>query len=321
MTLPVESEARLAEAREFMRQRQFAAAIEAYRKILAGDARDTAAHEGLATAAFMLKDYAVAVEHFKRVTLIDPRRAQPLVNLGAVYNRMGDYNAAVQTLRKALAKDSRCAEAYYNLGLAHRGLNQSSMAVSAYKEAIRLAPEMAEAYQNLANVFAEMGNTQQAVSHYERALQLRPDFERARRGLALAREAQQQAKAAHSPFGRLVDTATQAKRSDHEAAALRVMTEQERFDDRQAVHALAKEAERSAAALLHQMSTELESTLHEFSRTFTQSTDARGYWAEYVALRRAAANFDKVVSLMQERTDSLRHHEEFIRESTKPADA
>lgn len=314
MTAPTEIDALLAAARQCMRKRQYQEAIAEFQKVLDEDSRDPAAHEGLATAAFMLKDYDVAIEHFKRVTLIDPRRAQPLINLGAIYNRMGDHNTAVQTLRKALSKDSKSAEAYYNLGLAHRGLNQSSLAVSAYKEAIRLAPEMAEAHQNLANVFVDVGNTQQAVAHYEQALQIRPDFERARRSLARAKEAQQHAKDAISPFGRLVDV-DQAKRPGDEALPLRVMTEQERFDDRQAVHAHAKESERAAAALLHQMQSELEVLLSAFSRAFTQSTNARGYWAEYLAFGEAARNFEKFVGLMQARTDDLMSHEAFVAES------
>jgi len=312
MTSPADTDPRLAEARQLMRKRDYAAARKAYEQLLDEDDRDAAAHEGLATAAFMLKDYDEAIEHFRRVTMIDPRRSQPLVNMGAVYNRKGEFNTAVTTLRKALAKDRKCAEAYYNLGLAHRGLNQHSMAVSAYKEAIRLAPEMAEAYQNLANVYIDMGNTQQAVTNYERALQIRPDFERARNGLEKAKEAQQKAKTSASPFGRLVDIKQQAKRSDHEAAAVRVMTEQERFDDRQAVHSFAKEAERAAAGLLGQLESELEDKLKEFTRAFTQSSDARGYWAEYTALRESSANFSKFVEILQQRMDDLKHHDQFV---------
>ena len=314
MSAPPETDSRLTEARQCMRKRQYRDAIAKFEEVLADDSRDAAAHEGLATAAFMLKEYDVAIEHFKRVTMVDPRRAQPLINLGAVYNRMGDHNTAVQSLRKALGKDSKSAEAYYNLGIAHRGLNQLSMAVSAYKEAIRLAPEMAEAYQNLANVFVDMGNSQQAVSHYERALQIRPDFERARRGLARAKEAQQQAKETASPFGRLVDE-TQAKRTENEAVSRRVMTEQERYDDRQAVHGHAKESERAAAALLHQMQSELEARLHAFTRVFTQSSDARAYWGEYSALCEAATSYEKFLDLLQRRVDDLRSHEAFVQES------
>src|SRR5690606_23562627 len=150
------------------------------------------------------------------------------------------------------------------------------------------------------------------VSSYERALQIRPDFERARQGLARARDAQQHAKNSASPFGRLVDMQQQVKRADHEAAALRVMTEQERYEDRQAVHGFAKEAEHAAAGLLQQLDSELEVCLKNFARAFTQSSDARGYWGEYAALREATQNFEKLLSLLQQRMDNLKHHEKFI---------
>src|SRR5690606_13014488 len=149
---------------------------------------------------------------------------------------------------------------------------------------------------------------------YERALQIRPDFERARQGLARAREAQQ-ARSSANPFGRLVDVTQQVKRVDHEAAALRVWTERERFADRQAVHTLAKEAERVAAGALEQLQSQLEVCLKNFARAFTQSNDARGYWEEYTALRKAAQNFEKFVLLLQERTDDLKRHDQFVRDS------
>lgn len=305
------TESLIKQARQCMRRRDFSKALDLYKAAVDEDGRDIAAHEGVATAAFMLQDYDLAIKHFQRVGQLDPRRAQPLVNLGAIHNRQGDYRTAVQHLRKALSKDRRCAEAYYNLAIAHRGLNQLSMAVSAYREAIRLNPEMAEAYQNLANVYLEMGNTQQAVLNYKRALDIRPDFERARRGLEEAQRVAFEAKQSRSPFGRLVDTEQAALAQSQEAT--RVLTPQERFDDRTKVHEYAKKTERAAVVLLNQVRDDLERRLLQLTHAFSQSDDRYHFNPEYEAFRQAHADFREAVHLVKTQTDALRAHEEFIR--------
>lgn len=308
------------QAKERVRERDYTQAIDLYRQALEIDDCHVAAHEGLARAAFLAEDYDLAIKHFQRVSQIEPRRSQALVNMGAVQNRKGDFQAAIQSLRKALSKDRKCAEAYYNLGLAHRGLNQLSMAVSAYKEAIRLNPEMAEAYQNLANVFVDMGNADQAILHYRRALEIRPDFERAKRGLERAQGAKQAAKKAISPFGRLVDISKVKKAG--EDTAVRPLTDRERFEDRSFVYTKAKEAQRTATALLQLVQSNLEEDLLEFTRAVTQSKDARGFWNEFKLLTESQAKFEQLVDLLYQRTDELRTHEAEITRiaSAPPAD-
>ena len=315
MTTPQEVENLLGQAKASVRQKDYDSAVQQYQGVLAFDERNVAAHEGLATIAFMSKDYDQAIEHFKRVTQIDPRRANALINLGAVYNRKEDYNNAVQTLRKALAKDRKSPEAYYNLGIAHRGLKQWSMAVSAYKEAIRLRADMAEAYQNLANVFLEMGNTHQAILHYQRALEIRPEFDRAIRGLERARNAKRVSDEAISPFGRLVDMDKVKKAG--ESSASRKMTDQERYEDRSTLHANAKVTQQSAQTVLECMQEQLEPRLQEFTRAFNQSRDARGYWDEFQLLTESLQEFEELVDEFTSATDKLRDHENEIAKSAQ----
>jgi len=321
MTTPTAVDGLLDKAKLCSRKRDYEAAIEHYREVLAIQEHHVSAHEGLATAAFMAKNYDLAIEYFTRVSQVDPRRSQSIINLGAVHNRKGDYNAAVQALRKALMKDRKSAEAYYNLGIAHRGLNQLSMAVSAYKEAIRLKPEMAEAYQNLANVFIEMGNTHQAILHYQRALDIRPDFEKAIHGLERAKNAKQASDEAVSPFGRLVDINKMKKAGETKAS--RQLTEQERYDDRVAVHTHAKDALFAARDVYENLKNELEPHLQDFTRAFNQSKDARGFWDEFQELSKTLQNFEQLVDDLLEDTGKLRSHDQEIAtlqsgESTEP---
>lgn len=311
MTATVALESLVQQARKCLKQGDLRQAEDLFAQAIAQDAGHLAAHEGLATAAFIRQDYARAIELYRRVFQLDPRRAQPLVNIGAIQNRQGEFQQAAKTLRQALGKDRKCAEAYYNLGIAHKGLNQLSMAVSAYREAIRLAPEMAEAYQNLANVYVEMGNTQQAILNYHRALELRPDFDRARRGLERAQQAIAQAKQSASPFGRLVRI-EEAKVASEEPPT-RALSPQERFEDRLAVHGRAKDIERAAAALLNQLRDELEPSLRALAHEFMQNDGRYSFVDEFGVFQRALATFRKQVDKLEHTSDILRAHERFIR--------
>lgn len=311
MPAAVDIDALIQQARQHLRQGELPQAAALYEQALAAEEMHIAAHEGLATAAFMMQDYPRAITHFQRVSKLDPRRVQPLVNLGAVYNRKGDFQQATKILRQALSKDRKCAEAYYNLGIAHRGLNQLSMAVSAYREAIRLAPEMAEAYLNLANAYQEMGNLQQAQQNYRRALELKPGFERAKRGLERAQSAAAEAKQTLSPFGRLVSVGEAP--TDPEDSTMRVLTPQERFEDRAAVYSHAKELERAAAVALNQCRDQLEPSLLQLTHAFTQGGDRYDFSDELAAFQHARHGFEQVMRLLNDRSESLRQHQQLMR--------
>ena len=310
MPAAVDIDALIQQARQHLRQGELPQAAALYEQALAVEETHVSAHEGLATAAFMMQDYPRAITHFQRVSKLDPRRVQPLVNLGAVYNRKGDFQQATKTLRQALSKDRKCAEAYYNLGIAHRGLNQLSMAVSAYREAIRLSPEMAEAYLNLANAYQEMGNLQQR-SRTIAALELKPGFERAKRGLERPQSAAAEANQTLRPFGRLVPVGETP--TDPEHAPMRALTPQERFEDRAAVYSHAKELERAAAVALNQCRDQLEPSLLQLTHAFSQGGDRYDFSDELAAFQHARHGFEQVMRLLSERSESLRRHQQLMR--------
>ena len=304
-----ESDTLVQQAKALVQKKDFKGALALYTLAVQKNDRSIPAHEGLASVAFLTQDYAAAVQHFQKVSLLDPRRSQALVNLGAVYNRQKDFNSAIKTLRLAVSRDRKCAEAYYNLGIAHKGLKQLSMAVNAYKEAIRLAPNLAEAYQNLANIYLEMGNNQQAILSFKRALEIRPDFERAKLGLEKAYGAKLDAKNSVSPFGRLVNV---NEITDRDNQQYRELNSQERFDDRNEVHRLAKEAEVSAAGVLEQLRETFQNTLLKLAHAF-QNEDSHQTVREFANFQNAKANFELLLGTLQEKTDELRQHEQIMK--------
>ncbi len=299
------------QARECVSARKLQDAIAYYKQAIEIDELSQRAHEGLATAAFLTEDYELAEQHFKRLTMLDPRRSDALVNLGAVQNRKQDFAAAVKTLRQALSKDRKCAAAYYNLGIAYKAQNQASMAISAYKEAIRCDPQMAEAYHNLANTYVEMGNLQQAVMNFRRALEIKPNFEKARRGLEKAQALSEQKNQTANPFGRLVDVSQIAKKKCT-SEQQRELTEEERWDDRQAVLNLATLFEDTSQKLLEQVRDELAPALLKVAHVFAQDGDRLTLAGADEQLESARDNYRTLSHAVLRCGDDLQAHEEQI---------
>lgn len=91
MSATVALESLVQQARKCLKQGDLRQAEDLYAQAVAQDSGHLAAHEGLATAAFIRQDYTRAIELYKRVLQLDPRRAQPLVNIGAIQNRQGEF--------------------------------------------------------------------------------------------------------------------------------------------------------------------------------------------------------------------------------------
>ncbi len=306
-----ESDAICDQAKTLLRERSYGEALALYEQAVAKDPRSIPAHEGVAAAAFVLREFDKAAEHYKKLSMLDVRRAEPLINLGAVYNRMGDFGNAARTLRQAISKDRKSATAYYNLGIAYKGQNQQSLAISAYKEAIRLDPTMSEAHQNLGNVFFELGNCHSAIIEFEKALALNPKFEKARRGLEKAKTTQEEAKKSQNPFGRLVNESDVSRRQGD--VKYRGLSPQERFEDRQSLHQFAKETEQLAIATTTQLREELAPAILKMQQSSAQADDAKSLYREMQHMRTAASRFAAVAGAMVTKTDGIREHEKIVR--------
>ncbi|WP_437206260.1 tetratricopeptide repeat protein [Planctomicrobium sp. SH664] len=309
----VSAEEHCLRAKACLKQRDAQGAIAAYQEAVSKFPDTIAAHEGIARIAFLQQNYDLALTHFKKVAALNPKSIEPLINQGAVCNRMGDYQQAIKILRQALARDRRSAEAYYNLGIAQRGSQQLQMAVSAYKEAIRYDPEMHEAYSNLGKVLIELKSYSQAIQNFERALQIKPDFEKARSGLLKARELVESAKRATKPFGRLVDVAEVERKNAAAEQKFRELNPQERFEDRELVHRLSKEAEHLAGLMLQQLREELSPALLKMSRIVSERHNVREWMGDADVLHRAVGRTQGCSATLFEKLDDLRKHEKFIR--------
>lgn len=298
--------------RKLIRKRKFADGEQYFRKALELNPHEVAAHEALATSAFLQKDFEQAAEHFREASRCDSRRAEPLINLGAVLNKLKNHKAAIDALQKSLARDRANADAYYNLGIAYRGVGQSGMAVSAYKEAIRLKFDFAEAHQNLGNAYLDQKNVRQATASFQRALDINPDLPGAKRGL-------QRTNAETS------DNASQAaKRSDGSNPSDRsissiALTEIQRSADREIVCESTKRIERTILAWATEVKSQLEPSVKGMHRAIINSDTGDGASKLVIQLSTSLRSVDDLTRLLSEARVLLEEHERDIAELSAKA--
>ena len=295
-------------AQRLVRQRKFPDAIKLFKQAAESDTLNPDAHEGMATAYFLMGDLELSRDEFKRVTQLDPRRGRAYINLGAVHNRLGQYIEAAAVLHKAVQKERKSAQAYYNLGIAQKGMKQLSMAVSAYKEAIKLDPEMAEAHQNLANVYLEMKNYRQAIRSFNTALELRPGFERAIIGLKRAQAATAEVRSSFSPFGRLVDE-ERLKGGAVETSSRR-LTSQERFNDRRTLRQLATPARDAAQELVSVINDDFLKGLADLTEVFVKPDAASSLVSASESFLEEYARFKETRSRLEVSMNAIAKHED-----------
>jgi tetratricopeptide (TPR) repeat protein len=311
MSNSAEFDTLLKQARNSFRNKNYRQAQQLFQQALEFDERSVDAHDGLATASCLVGDYDQAIKHFTRITELAPTKATAFVNLGAVYNRTREFDKAVNALRKAVSRDNKSADGFYNLAIAQRGLDRPAMALSAYRECIRINPDMAEAHQNLANLLLEMENFQQAKLHYNKALNIRPDFERARRGLKRTEQAMIRQRKQANPFGRLVDE--HAHRARATLKVERVLSEQERAEDRTLVHAFAVEIETLGRACAEQLKDELDVSLASLHRTIAEGPEAQvSLPADHERFLTALRQFEEARRMLKNKVMELRAHEELM---------
>jgi len=299
------------EGRDFLKRKDYAAAVESFQQAVTLDPDSCDAHEGLATCAYVSGDMPTAIVEYQRLTQLQPMESRYLTNLGAIHNRLGEHMKACDFLRKAIQRNKKCAESYYNLGIAQRKLKQNAMAVSAYKEAIRLCPMMVEAHQNLGNVYVDMGNLQMAIASFKKALEIKPDFEKARAGLEKAEEQVAQSKNKNSAMGRL--NAMESTVTNVGAVATRELREDERYEDRKCLRQLAEEIERVGQGCADHLRRRVVPAILEIERAIAHGPDEAHFLVEAAEnFRAATSQWSALRQSLKDKVAELESHEHLV---------
>jgi tetratricopeptide (TPR) repeat protein len=133
------------------------------------------------------RDYAEAVSAYKRVTQLDPNRADGFYGLGFILLKQTQYKDAAEALEKAAALGYAGKEVQMDLGGAYEAIPDFAKAAAAYEKYISLGPADAwVAYQRLGICRTQLGEYDAAVAALLEAQKAQPKDLKVRDALAEA---------------------------------------------------------------------------------------------------------------------------------------
>ena len=170
---------RLAAGRLFQSNRQFAKAIEQYRKAIATDPNCTEAYHMWGVLAGYLGRHGEAETALRRAVQLNPGSSVLRNNLGFELTVQRKWIEAAREFRRAIAIDPKFDRAYINLAIALAAQGRFEDALTQFKWVL---PEP-DAYYNVGLTYFTNHRQAEARAAFERVLDLDPNFEAARRQL------------------------------------------------------------------------------------------------------------------------------------------
>jgi Flp pilus assembly protein TadD len=149
-------------------------------------AADYALHVDLAVDLMKNRQYAAAVPEWTKVLALVPKQARAHNNLGVALMETGKVDEAIANYREALAENPDYAEACNNLGEALVGKGAVKDAIAKFERAVELDTGYIVARRNLATVLARTGQMDKAIVHLKKLVEDKPDAADVRRELGQA---------------------------------------------------------------------------------------------------------------------------------------
>jgi tetratricopeptide (TPR) repeat protein len=162
--------ARLNLARAYYKKKDYDAAIEALRELLARQPRSKDAENLLGNIAMEGGRLEDAETHFRRALEYEPNFTDARNSLGLLYDRMGRLEEAIREFRKVIEVDPEYAEAFNNIGVIRKKEGRLDEAAAQFRKAIAADAEFAGSYSNLALIYEQQGNLAAAEQQFREAL-------------------------------------------------------------------------------------------------------------------------------------------------------
>lgn len=147
-------------------RKEFAAAAEAYEKILATDPKDAALLNKIGMAYQQLGDDRKAEAYYKRSWKADKHYASAMNNLGTVEYGKRHYKNAVKDYENALAVGTDRATIYSNLGYAYCGRKDYPRATAAFEKALAIDPTIFSHHGELGSIFLQRSAPDPGTVYY-----------------------------------------------------------------------------------------------------------------------------------------------------------
>ena len=133
------------------------------------------AYYNMGNARDKLRQYAEAIDAYKKAIAIKPDYAEAYCWMGFAWHWLKQYADAIAAYKKAIAIKPDYATAYSNMGFAHFYLTQYTDAIAAYKKAIAIKPD-AMTYYKMGNAYRYLKQYTDAITAYKKCVALKPDY-------------------------------------------------------------------------------------------------------------------------------------------------
>ena len=191
--------AALEQARSYLQQRNYPAALECCQHALLHDPSRSDAHELLGLTLVALGQVAQGISHLRQAVRHPAGDPASIMNLADALRSHGQPEESIKVLRQALACGGHSPQLLYSLALAQQARGDWSGAIESYRRCVQLDPVFAKARNNLGTALYQLGRTEEAIESFRAALAAEPDYVRALVNLGNAlRKAKQFAEAEKS---------------------------------------------------------------------------------------------------------------------------
>jgi tetratricopeptide (TPR) repeat protein len=188
----------------YSQQKDYAHAVDAYRKAVSLDSDDLDATRGLAEALLNNRQPDAALEQYKKIADADPQDASTLLHIAEIYRQNGEFDKSLEVLKKAQAVVQGSMEIDYTRALVEEAMGKFDDAAHILEDLVQRTQSstgtVSEANRNnraiflerLGNVYRDQNNTTLALATYRNMLTLGDDA--AIRGYQLIVDCQREAR-------------------------------------------------------------------------------------------------------------------------------
>jgi tetratricopeptide (TPR) repeat protein len=170
----------------YLRLNRRADAVREYQRVLQIKPRFGPAHLGLGELLEAAGNKAEAEKHFQLALTHRVRRAEELASLARFCHDRGWYQAAVTNYQDAISLNPVAAPLHLGTGQCLAALGRSAEAGRYFAEAVRLAPDSGESRFLLGVDLGRQGQSAEAAEQFREAVRLLPELIEARLNLGVA---------------------------------------------------------------------------------------------------------------------------------------
>ena len=172
-------ESPLAKGNTLYQQKEYAAALEEYQKVLSEHPDIPELYDKIGICYYRLDELDKAVEYFKLMLEKEPQSQDTLINLSAIYFKKGELDEGMKYFNQLDESTLTDRGLFYNIGILFFKNGQIDKAIEYLSKSIELDPDYVDAYYQLALANLNKGNRDEAKVNLEKVIQLAPESEKA----------------------------------------------------------------------------------------------------------------------------------------------